>query len=846
MTAVEKQGSALASPEEILDAARSLYKAGISAIPIKRDGSKKPRFDWKQYQERRPTPDELRQWFAETEQHGIAVICGAVSGNLEMFEIEGRALDLLDDFRDLARAAGLSELLERISTGYLERTPSGGLHWLYRIEPEDGSIYVMPGNAKLALDAEGEVLFETRGDGGYVIVAPSFGDTSYNGKPWELLHGGVESIATITPEERDALHQCARHFDQRAQAKSKDQGIRSDRPPANIDEESALAKYLELDPYELQKRTLDALTRNGWTELGRTHGGQIALRRPGRDPKKIGHSALLGVKTPDGFRPEYLINYSSSSKDFEAWGHGPKAAYGPLEVRALLDHAGDYAALALELEKELGIEKKKPGKKSAPVAVVDPATPWDDPLPLDGPTPPAFPVQALGGTAEAFARDVARTLQCAEDLPAMCILGAVSAIGLGKVEILLDPSWKQGVNLYLATAIPPAGSKSPAFAATFAPVFAQEQKQREASRILIAEQKAKRRILERELKAADTAGDIKEMTRIQLELDQLEEIHPPRITADDVTVEAFTRLLDQHGRISIVSSEGDFFGNLERYKPEKTESTLGPYLKAFSGDEIKIDRKGEAAPIIIPEAFASLCLTVQPATLQALASNRGYMDRGLPQRFMYSMPPSNVGHRDYLTKREPDQAIRQAWAELIDRQGSRFAQTLHPIGLTLGFEARTAWNEFRQELERRRTPGEDLDYLDGWTTKLEDSTLRAAALLWILDNRPEKEIDLDLMERAIEIGRYWLDTAVSVWAYVGQAPGIEEARTGLEAARRLAEEGAQITRRAIQKKKHGPKGFGSSEQAQAALDVLEEYGYIRCIEARRTDSRVYELHPDYR
>jgi hypothetical protein len=46
--------------------------------------------NWKLYQERLPTPDELLTWFASAE--GVGVICGKVSGNLEMLELEGRAV----------------------------------------------------------------------------------------------------------------------------------------------------------------------------------------------------------------------------------------------------------------------------------------------------------------------------------------------------------------------------------------------------------------------------------------------------------------------------------------------------------------------------------------------------------------------------------------------------------------------------------------------------------------------------------------------------------------------------------------------------------------------------------
>ena len=76
---------------DILLRALQLANTGISVVPVATDGSKRPGLDtWKQYQERRPTTDELMRWFSDAQ--GVGVICGKVSGNLEMLELEGRAV----------------------------------------------------------------------------------------------------------------------------------------------------------------------------------------------------------------------------------------------------------------------------------------------------------------------------------------------------------------------------------------------------------------------------------------------------------------------------------------------------------------------------------------------------------------------------------------------------------------------------------------------------------------------------------------------------------------------------------------------------------------------------------
>src|ERR1043165_1830630 len=97
-----------------LDVALRLAQAGISVYPIRADGSKAPAGSWKPYQSRIATEHEIREMFRPG--LGIAIIAGAVSGNLEILDIEGRAplqdiLDLID-----AHIPGLPARLPMVST----------------------------------------------------------------------------------------------------------------------------------------------------------------------------------------------------------------------------------------------------------------------------------------------------------------------------------------------------------------------------------------------------------------------------------------------------------------------------------------------------------------------------------------------------------------------------------------------------------------------------------------------------------------------------------------------------------------------------------------------------------
>ncbi len=64
---------------------------GLSIIPIIK-GSKRPAINWKEYQERHPTSDEIRKWFTNR-QFDVALVAGRVSGNLEIIDIDNHQGD---------------------------------------------------------------------------------------------------------------------------------------------------------------------------------------------------------------------------------------------------------------------------------------------------------------------------------------------------------------------------------------------------------------------------------------------------------------------------------------------------------------------------------------------------------------------------------------------------------------------------------------------------------------------------------------------------------------------------------------------------------------------------------
>lgn len=381
----------------IQQAARELHTAGLCVIPA--ITGKAPAVKWRQYtaaggSAERPTLDQLDTWFATGSFDGLGIVCGAASGHLELFEFEGRAVreNIAADYTALANASGLAELWQRVSNGYMELTPSGGIHLLYRVDGADGR------NAKLASrpahddelnDKEREVLaekphtvfvrvlIETRAEGGFVVVAPSGGrthDTIPDGA-WQLLAGGPATIATISPEERDALHQLAGMFDRApapAQAPAAATSTLFTQPAPAWDDEDGVSPG---DDYNARTTWDELLVPRGWTRIYTDRGGVTYWCRPG---KTRGISATTGRNDADN------LYVWSSSTEFET-----ERPYDRFGAYAHLEYGGDHSAAAKALQAQgygVRVEPSMPVSAPQPPSTVGNLAPVLQ-LHPDGPPP---------------------------------------------------------------------------------------------------------------------------------------------------------------------------------------------------------------------------------------------------------------------------------------------------------------------------------------------------------------------------------------------------------------------------------------------------------------------------
>jgi len=170
-----------------LEHALALLNEKLTVLPcFKKD--KHPVYPWKKYQKEPPTRSTLHRLFNK-EAFGADAICfitGRSSGNLEFIDFDQKGR-LYKPWAKKVREQN-RKLFDKL---VVESTQSGGIHVGYRCQRE------VKGNLKLAKDVNGEVLIETRGEGGLILVAPSDG--------YALIQNDFFKMPVLNREERKIL-----------------------------------------------------------------------------------------------------------------------------------------------------------------------------------------------------------------------------------------------------------------------------------------------------------------------------------------------------------------------------------------------------------------------------------------------------------------------------------------------------------------------------------------------------------------------------------------------------------------------------------------------------------------
>jgi len=138
------------------------FTAGFSIIPLKYKSKIPNILKWEQFQKRQPTNQEIKKWLKDGLFEGIGIILGAVSGGLEVIDIDDRTL--IDKL-------GINPKTIWKNGGWAVKTGKG-YHIYIKHNGACGSIQKPVGYG-----------IERRTTGGYVVAPPSIHP---NGKQYQF------------------------------------------------------------------------------------------------------------------------------------------------------------------------------------------------------------------------------------------------------------------------------------------------------------------------------------------------------------------------------------------------------------------------------------------------------------------------------------------------------------------------------------------------------------------------------------------------------------------------------------------------------------------------------------
>jgi hypothetical protein len=348
--------------DKIKNAALHHAAAGLSVMPTINDKKGKPKkpavSGWEDLQAVALSQEELSQLFAghavrkKSEQDegikpygaiaGLALICGDVSGGVELIDVDSAKDPHGTIWDDLRNAIAYDDLIAGIFKElYIEKTVSGGYHILYRYQVPEGR--TRAGNMKLAQAARtaagtsGEAIIETRGEGGYCVIAPTPG--------YETVQGDLQDLPIIELAERDRLIEICKGLSYEIAPEA----------PAAVVPTPIRRQADGLSPFDdyNARATLDTvaeiLQAHRWTIAGR-RPEKIFIRRPDNGTVTSEQSGnITMISGPQG-SVALLSVFSSNAAPFDPYNaDGTKKAYRPHDVYTLLEHAGDYKAAAKTL-----------------------------------------------------------------------------------------------------------------------------------------------------------------------------------------------------------------------------------------------------------------------------------------------------------------------------------------------------------------------------------------------------------------------------------------------------------------------------------------------------------------
>jgi len=372
-------------------------------------------------------------------------------------------------------------------------------------------------------------------------------------------------------------------------------------------------------------------------------------------------------------------------------------------------HGGEQSAGSLARQREpLAVNADSQGRAGAGADNAGPA------IQPEIPEPDAeFPLQCLPLPVAEMAQAIAITERMPASLAGCCALGILSAaVGAG-LQVESKPGRFTRGNLYVVPSAESGTGKSEVFRHAVAPFLEVEKEMIEQwMESTSAELAAERDVLDAEIKRMTRAAGKPNSNRDEIKAALAEKkatlasverrSHAPRLAVEDVTTEQLAVLLAANTETlaSLSADAGAIVKNLLGRYMNADGTDEGVYLKAFSGDYCRVDRRSRETVVLRGPCLSVLWL-VQPDKVETLLGAQSLTDGGLIPRLLIChthAEPQLIGDATASIPAPIREEYRARIRELI--QCYRFHGGAHTIQPTP--EALAAMTEYHNAIVLRR------------------------------------------------------------------------------------------------------------------------------------------------